>query len=161
MRKLVYSFIIRRAAEADAEDIRKVMQESFKVYMHDAGVSGTMDALLETEEDIRQDIRTKDVFIALIDNNPVGTIRVDCTGKDGAYISRFGVRPDFHNIGIGKSLMNLVDKLMMSRGIYKVSLHTASNYMALVRFYYGRGFYIDSVSKDRGYPRALMVKRYT
>lgn len=155
---MVYSFIIRRAVKKDAADIQKVLHESFRVYMNDTGLKGTMEALEETIDDVVQDIIDKDVFIALIDDIPVGTIRVDCL-NDHAYISRFGVRPDYHNIGIGKSLMNLVDKLIETKKISKVSLHTASNYMALVRFYYGRGFYIDSVSKERGYPRALLVKK--
>jgi len=30
----------------------------------------------------------------------------------------------------------------------------------LIRFYYGRGFYIESTTNDRGYIRALMVKEY-
>ena len=30
----------------------------------------------------------------------------------------------------------------------------------LIRFYYGRGYYIDSTTKDRGYIRALLCKDY-
>jgi hypothetical protein len=56
--------------------------------------------------------------------------------------------------------MNLVDKILKAKGVKKVSLHTASKYKDLVRFYYGRGFYIDSTTKDRGYVRALLVKEY-
>lgn len=137
-----------------------VLQESFRKYMQEAGLAGTMEALEETVESIRAEIETKEVFIALIDNTPVGTIRVQILPDGTAYISRFGVRPEYHNIGIGKALMNLVDKLLKSKGVKKVSLHTASKYRDLVRFYYGRGFYIDSTSKDRGYVRALMVKEY-
>ena len=36
----------------------------------------------------------------------------------------------------------------------------AAKYFDLVRFYYGRKFYVDSISEDRGYKRALMVKEY-
>ena len=63
-------------------------------------------------------------------------------------------------LGIGKSLMNLVDKYLISKNVRQVSLHTASKYGALMRFYYGRGFYVESVSHDRGYPRARLVKDY-
>ncbi|MDP4092830.1 MAG: GNAT family N-acetyltransferase [Bacillota bacterium] len=155
-----YSFIIRRAVESDAFDIQDIMKESFKKYMSDAGLTGTMEALEESIEDITKDILTRDVFIAVIDDTPVGTIRVSMLPDGTAYISRFGVRLDYHNIGIGKSLMNLVDKLLKSKGIKKVNLHTASKYKDLIRFYYGRGFYIDSTTKDRGYIRALLVKEY-
>lgn len=153
-----YSFVIRKALADDAQSIQNILQESFKKYMEDTGLSGTMEALEESSGSIRSAIESKQVFIALIDDVPVGTIRVELGPDKSAYISRFGVRLDYHNIGIGKSLMNLVDKLLKSQGVKKAYLHTASKYKDLVRFYYGRGFYIDSTAKDRGYVRALMVK---
>lgn len=155
-----YSFIIRKATVDDAEAIQIITQEAFQKYMKDTGLQGSMEALDESVEDIINDIRSKVVFVAFMDNTPVGTIRVQILPDNTAYISRFGVSLAYHNIGIGKSLMNLVDKLISANGIKKVSLHTASKYKDLIRFYYGRGFYIDSTSKDKGYIRALLVKEY-
>ena len=155
-----YSFLIRKAVPADASAIQEIMQESFKKYMEDTGVTGTMEALEESAGDIESDIESKEVYIALIDNIAVGSVRIKILPDNAAYISRFGVKLQYHNIGIGKALMNLVDKILIARGITGASLHTASKYRDLVRFYYGRGFYIDSTTKDRGYIRALMVKDY-
>jgi ribosomal protein S18 acetylase RimI-like enzyme len=155
-----YSFIIRKAQLEDVEEIQRIIKEAFKKYMKEAQLTGTMEALEESLEDIKKDIETKEVFIAFIDSIPVGTIRVEILPDNTAYISRFGVRLDYHNIGIGKAMMNLVDKLLVSKGIKRVSLHTASKYKALMRFYYGRGFYVDSTTKDKGYVRALLVKDY-
>ena len=155
-----FSFIIRKAVLDDAPAIQSIVRESFQKYMQDTGLKGTMEALDETLEDIRKDIESKEVYVAFIDDTPVGSIRIELLPNGTAYISRFGVRLQYHNIGIGKSLMNLVDKLMLAKGIKRVSLHTASKYKDLVRFYYGRGFYVDSTSTDRGYVRALLVKEY-
>ncbi|PYG88189.1 putative N-acetyltransferase YhbS [Ruminiclostridium sufflavum DSM 19573] len=155
-----YSFIIRKASIEDAPAISTIMQESFKKYMQDTGLSGTMEALSESIEEIEADILEREVYIAIIDDNPVGSIRIKLLPDNTAYISRFGVRLDYHNIGIGKSLINLVDKMLKSKGVRKVSLHTASKYLDLIRFYYGRGFYIESTTTDRGYIRALLVKEY-
>ncbi|NLV37513.1 MAG: GNAT family N-acetyltransferase [Clostridiaceae bacterium] len=155
-----YSFIIRKATEADAPAIRGIMQESFSKYKNDVGLTGEMEALAETCEDIVNDIRSKEVYIALLDNVAVGSIRVELLPDNTAYLSRFAVSLSHNNIGIGISLISLVDKLLIERGIKCVKLHTASKYHDLVRFYYGRGFYIDSTTKDRGYIRALMVKEY-
>lgn len=155
-----YSFVIRKASVEDAESIQAITKEAFKKYMQDTGLVGTMEALEESLDAIRSDIKNKEVFVAFIDEVPVGTIRVQINPDSTAYISRFGVSLNYHNIGIGKSLMNLVDKLLRSKGVKNVSLHTASKYKDLIRFYYGRGFYIDSTSKDRGYIRALLVKEY-
>lgn len=155
-----YSFIIRKANTEDAPAIQEIMQESFRKYMEDTGLTGTMEALQESLSDIRKDILENEVYIALIDDVATGSIRVRMLPDNTAYISRFGVKLEYHNIGIGKSLINLIDKILTTRGIKKVSLHTASKYKDLVRFYYGRGFYIESTSNDRGYVRALMVKEY-
>lgn len=156
-----YSFLIRKAVEEDAPAIRNIMQKAFGKYMEDTGLTGSMEALRETCDDIACDIKNDEVYIAIIDGVAVGSARVRILPGNTAYLSRFGVVPDYHNIGIGKALMNLVDKLLMEKGVKSVSLHTASKYSDLVRFYYGRGFYIDSTTKDRGYVRALMVKEYS
>ena len=155
-----YSFVIRKATIGDAEAVKGIMQESFKKYMKDTGLVGTMEALDESIEDIKKDILAQEVFVAFIDNTPVGSIRLKILQDNTAYISRFGVSLQFHNIGIGKSLMNLAEKVLKTKGIKTVSLHTASKYKDLVRFYYGRGFYVHSTTDDRGYIRALMVKEY-
>jgi ribosomal protein S18 acetylase RimI-like enzyme len=155
-----YSFIIRKAVTADAPAIKEIMQESFKKYIEDTGLPGSVEALDESYGDIVRDIESKEVYIAVIDEIAVGTVRVRINPDNTAYLSRFGVKLSYHNIGIGKSLMNLVDKLLLARNVKSVSLHTASKYRDLIRFYYGRGFYIDSTSKDRGYIRALLVKEY-
>lgn len=155
-----YSFIIRKAIVEDAPAIKEIMQESFKKYMEDTGLTGSMDALEESYEDIVSDIETKEVYVAIIDDIAVGSVRIRLNPDNTAYLSRFGVKLSYHNIGIGKSLINLVDKLLIARNVKSVSLHTASKYRDLVRFYYGRGFYIDSTTKDRGYVRALMIKEY-
>ncbi len=156
-----YSFVIRKAVAQDAPAIKEIMQESFKKYMADTGLTGSMEALQESDEDIARDIQTKEVYIAVIDGVAVGSVRVQLFPDHTAYLTRFGVKLCYHNIGIGKSLMSIVDKLLTAKGIKSVSLHTAAKYHDLVRFYYGRGFYIDSTSKDRGYVRALMVKEYS
>jgi len=155
-----YSFIIRKAAPEDAEAIQVILQEAFKKYMDDTGLSGSMEALNESIDVIKKHIEEDYVFIALIDGNPAGTIRVQILENGTGYISRFGVRTQYQNIGIGKALMNLVDKLLKSKGVKKACLHTASKYKALMRFYYGNGFYVESTSTERGYIRALMVKEY-
>lgn len=144
----------------DAPAIQSIMREAFKKYKEDTGIAGSLEALEETVESIIDDIKNNEVYIALIDNIAVGSVRVRILPDNTAYISRFGVLPKYRNIGVGKSIMSLVDKLLIEKGIRKATLHTAAKYRDLVRFYYDRGFYIDSTTKDRGYVRALMVKEY-
>ncbi|HHW00225.1 MAG TPA: GNAT family N-acetyltransferase [Clostridiaceae bacterium] len=155
-----YSFIIRKAVPDDAQAIQNITKEAFAKYKSDTNIEVPMEALEESLEDIKKDIETKEVFIALVDGNPVASIRVAISPDKTAYISRFGVRLQYHNMGIGKAIMSLVDELLISKGVKKAYLHTASKYKALVRFYYGRGFYVHSTTEEKGYIRALMVKEY-
>jgi len=64
----------------------------------------------------------------------------------------------YQNLGIGKSMMNALDMDLAEMNIKEILLHTASKATSLVRFYYNRGFYVDDVSRDKGYIRLLMRK---
>ena len=155
-----YGFQIRRAKQSDIPHIKAITEEAFQKYCELAHIPKTIDALRETYDSILNDIQTKIVLVAHIDNIPVGSVRVELIDENTAYLSRFGVRVDYQSNGVGKALMNIVDRIMKERHIKQIQLHTASKVTPLVRFYYGRGFYIDSTAKDRGYIRALLCKDY-
>lgn len=158
MEKMV--FVVRKAEKADIPKIHEITEIVFKIYAENADVKGTLSALKETYEDIEKDIKTKEVFVALLNEEVVGSVRVEVKPDKTAYLSRFGVKLDYQNNGVGKILINAVDNAMIDLGVTNIYLHTASRMLSLVRFYYGRGFYIESTTKDRGYIRALLCKDY-
>lgn len=153
-------FEVRLATYNDIDAIEQITREAFQKYAQMVG-NDNIQALCETKEDIKNDIDNSLVLVAFMDNVPVGSVRVKVNEEDKtAYLSRFGVKINIQNNGVGKSLMNLVDIKMREMGIKKIMLHTGAKVSSLVRFYYGRGFYIDSTTKDRGYIRALLCKDY-
>lgn len=153
-------FHVRSATYDDIEAIQSIVREAFLKYA-EMSEAAEPEALKETAKDIKKDIDTKIVLIAERDNAPVGSVRVEIDEKTKtAYLSRFAVKVSSQNNGIGKSLMNLVDEIMIKHGVKSIRLHTDSKLTPLIRFYYGRGFYIDSVDKSRGYARACLVKEY-
>lgn len=147
------------ATEKEAATVQKVTVEAFKKYAKQAGLP-TIEALKESIETVLHDIKTKLVFIAYIEGEIVGTVRIETFADGSAYLSRFGVLMGHQNAGIGKELMKSVDEAMIEKGIHSLKLHTSSKVASLVRFYYSRGFYIDEISKEKGYPRALFIKEY-
>lgn len=155
---MFYSFIIRRATSQDAPAVFSILQSAFIEYGRITGQS-RLEALFETVDDVQMEIETKTVYIAIIDKAIVGTVRLEIN-EEQAYLSRFAVDRNSRNSGIGKSLMNIVDKFLEDRKIKKVILHTASKHNLLMRFYYGRGFYTEDIETDRGYLRAKLVKEY-
>jgi ribosomal protein S18 acetylase RimI-like enzyme len=153
-------FVVRRAVEDDIPQIKEVAKEAFRIYAESAGIAEIVGPLEETFEGLKKELEKKLVFVALLDGVLIGSVRVEVKSDGTAYLSRFGVKGDYQGRGTGKVLMNTVDKAMKELGVTKLYLHTASRMLSLVRFYYGRGFYIDSTTKDRGYIRALFCKEY-
>lgn len=152
-------FSVRKATLEDTDSIIKITQQAFSKYIEIAGLKDTA-ALHETREQVENDIVDKLVYVAYIDDVVVGSLRVECVNKDTAYLSRFGVSAEYQNLGIGKSMMGVFDMEMKKMGIKRVVLHTAAKAAPLVRFYYGRGFYVHSTTFCKGYIRALLCKDY-
>ena len=155
----LYGFTIRLATENEIDDIIEITKTAFQKYIDNTGLKD-IEALNETREDIKRDLKEKLVFVAFINNVPVGSVRIKIRDDGTAYLSRFGVIQNNQNQGVGKGLMSVVDGVMKKRNVRRLELHTAAKYFDLVRFYYGRKFYVESISEERGYKRALMVKEY-
>jgi len=153
-------FAVRKAVEEDIPAIQEITKEAFKMYAKGAGIKEPIAALSENYKNIKKDIDTKFFIVAVLNGEIVGSVRVEIKPDNTAYLSRFGVGIEYQNKGVGKILMNAVDTKMVELGIKNLYLHTASRLLSLVRFYYGRGFYIDSTNKESGYIRALLCKEY-
>lgn len=156
----LYAFEVKHATEEDIPAIHKITKEAFLKYCESAELDYDIAALQETYDDICADIKNKNVFVVRIDDEPLGAVRVEILPNHEAYLSRFAVASQHRNNGIGKILMNVVDKVMKENDVKILRLHTAAKVATLIRFYYGRGFYISSVENSRGYPRAELIKEY-
>jgi len=152
---------IRKATVEDISDILEITREAFAKYAKEAQVPGNLSALAETHEKVEADLKKKTVLVAVLDNRLVGAIRFEMLQEKTAYISRFAVRLDVHNCGVGKELVKAAVDQAVSQGAQIAALHTASKIAALVRLYYGLGFYIHSTATDRGYLRALFCRELT
>ena len=150
---------IRKAKPEDAASILEITKQAFNKYVKQAGISDTA-ALHEEVSTVVSDIENKIVLVAEYEGKVVGSVRLKLLDSETAYLSRFGVGNEYQKLGIGRELILAVDEEIKSRNMKRVELHTASRAFSLVRFYYEKGFYIDSTTKDMGYVRALMVKEY-
>lgn len=153
-------FVVRRATCEDVPQIKEISKEAFRIYAERAEITEFVSSLNETYEDLEKEIKNKLIIVGLADGVIIGSVRVEVKPDKTAYLSRFAVKENFQNRGIGKILINAVDNAMKEVGVTNLYLHTASRMLSLVRFYYGRGFYIESTTKDRGYIRALLCKEY-
>jgi ribosomal protein S18 acetylase RimI-like enzyme len=152
--------VVRKAVDEDIPQIQELSKQAFTMYAEGAGITAIVGELDETYEYLKGEIDNKLVFVAVVNEMIVGSVRVELNDDKTAYLSRFGVKAEYQSKGIGQILMNEVDHSMLELGICRLYLHTASRMLSLVRFYYGRGFYIESTMKNKGYIRALLCKEY-
>lgn len=153
-------FEVRKARISDVEEIRLLAKKSFEIYTGNAGITELVAPLEETYNDVLKAIETTNVYVAIANEKIIGSVEIEIRPNKTAYLSRFGVSSIHQNNGIGKILMNAVDKSMKQLNITNLYLHTASEVFSLIRFYYGRGFYIETINNDKGYIRALLCKKY-
>lgn len=149
---------IKKAAEREIPIIHEITQDAFTKYANDLGLPNAVSALNETYEDIRRDMIEKAILVAYYKGEPMGSIRYEMATDNIAYITRFGVKTEAQNCGIGRSLIKAVEDEARKAGAHMITLHTASKMRPLIRFYYSLGFYIHSTTTDRGYIRALLCK---
>jgi predicted N-acetyltransferase YhbS len=149
---------VRPAAEQDVPAIHKVIQAAFTKLLSEPGSAKRLKALEETEDDIRKDLTKKRVLVCECDGTVVGSLRYHVVMENIAYLSRFGVLPEFHGRGIGGALVDEVVRACKEQSLRAIALHTSSAVHCTMRFYYRMGFFAAGISVSRGYYRALMVK---
>jgi ribosomal protein S18 acetylase RimI-like enzyme len=149
---------VRPATEKDVPAIHRVIQAAFQKLLLEPGSAKTLQALKETEEDIKKDLREKRVLLCEHGGMIAGSIRYHVVMENIAYISRFGVLPELQGCGIGGALIDAVVEECQERGLRAMALHTSSAVFSSMRFYYKMCFFAAGVSTKRGYYRALLVR---
>ncbi len=147
---------VRRAAPADVPALFEITKEAFRQYAAELGLPDRVTALKETTADIARELASKRVYIATLDGEPVGSVRVEVVGGIG-YITRFGVKLAAQGCGVGRIMLDAVKSDARALGIHLLALHTATRMFTQMRFYYANGFYVHSTRNERGYIRGLLL----
>ncbi len=147
---------IRLATEQDVDNIITIVKQAFIQYCTVIGIK-TIEALCETEQDVRNDMNTKKIYLAYHNNIPVGTIRIEIKDRK-AFISRFSILPEYQSMGIGSNLLSYVDEVLKALQVESVELYSAVQNIQLKNFYIRNGYEIISIDESRGYERGLFKK---
>lgn len=149
--------LLLKATKEDAPEVLEITRRAFDLYAKEIRKRESVKALYETLDDVLFDIENKNVYVARIDGEMVGSVRFELLSDGIAYLSRFSVDPEAQNLGLGGLLLEKVRIECLSSGVRAIALHTASKMRSTVAFYLKNGYYIHSISKDSDYIRALMV----
>lgn len=149
---------IRKAVAADADALYRLIQQAMRVYALQSGITGSLESLQESADDMLRYVENDMVMVAVRDGQLVGTVRLVRQDRATAWLTRFAVQPHMHQTGVGRMLYQAAEIWLRQAGFRDVSLHTALNNQALVAFYQARGFQLISSDHSRGYPRGLLRK---
>lgn len=149
---------IRPATVQDVKSISEIVKKAFEQYCKAIKIQ-TIEALSEQEDDIKKELLTKQIYIACIDDMPVGSIRISLELKR-AFISRFSILPQYQGAGIGGKLLAYVDEQLIHQKVTSVELYSTTENERLKNFYLAHGYQIISTDNTRGYQRGLYHKEY-
>ncbi len=149
---------IRQAVPADAPELLALIRAAMAVYARRSGITTPLESQLETEDDLLAHIAEDFCLVAVHRGRLAGTARLVRSDDGSAYFSRFAVLPHLERSGVGGMVYQAAEDWLKSASIRTVRLHTALTNQALVAFYEARGFYLEKVSAERGYPRGTFRK---
>lgn len=101
--------LIRRAEIGEVEQVRSIIKEAYSSVK--SKLSREPGALSEGLGKIARQIQMGNVYVAVIGNQIVGTMRCVLQGQNGV-ISRVAVRKDFRNRRIGTVLIEYAENLL-------------------------------------------------
>ena len=171
-------YTFRTARTADAPELSRLLKAAMKTYCERSKISSNMlEAMNEDIEAIEDRIRhciclcccDGDAIVATITFNTIDTPqRLSFSDKTldylsgfdkVGYISRFAVREDLRNTGLGIELVNKAVELAVKEGCGAVLLHSSASNRSMVEFYKNRGFDLIDHEDSRGYDRGLFSNR--
>jgi len=151
------SIRLEKAKKEDAGEIHSLTMKCFLSYSEKILKDGKLEALDETIDDVLKDINQKNVIVCKLDGKIVGSVRFIVLDDNIAYLTRFGIDPDIQSLGLGSLLIKKVEQECINLGVKAITLFTASKMTSSVAFYLRHGYYVHSITRDKGYIRAFLV----
>lgn len=101
-----------------------------------------------------------EVFVAEINNQDVGVVAVYANDNQSqcAYLSSIGVQQDYHNRGIGNSLLDAAVRAAMAKGMIKMRLEVSAQNLPSINMYKKYGFSEIDPYRKHSYNDSIFMK---
>lgn len=120
------SLVFRLADEPDADTIAWIIQEAYADQAQLLGINPEIQTAypgLENPEDTRARMAEgKRILLALLNGEPVGTIRYHLHDPQTGYIARLGVLPPYRGRGFARALLFEAENRLRQEGVAKLTL---------------------------------------
>ncbi|WP_257667666.1 GNAT family N-acetyltransferase [Parapedobacter tibetensis] len=154
---MINQLTFRLAHDKDAEGLSQMITENAQAMLLPHYTENQWNVFIKyySPEEIRNKIKKQYTFCAELDNKIVGTIALD---KD--FIVGFYTRLECLNQGVGKSIMQHLEKFALDKGLNKIQLAASPEGLS---FYYKHGWKkIKDITIEHygvGFKEILMVKQ--
>ncbi len=136
------NILIRNAKESDLTGLLDIQKSAFMRYTEFLSPE-QMPPLTETIDGVTEDYRRKNILVAEAEDILAGSIRYSIKGGVCS-IERLSVVPELQGNGIGKALVNEVEK-RAAKGAHKIYLETGLLASNLMMFYTRLGYSGEAV----------------
>ena len=107
---------IRIAKQNEIKDIRRIFQEAFEPYRKYYTKQAFSHAILLSEQEFKDRLNdpNKTILVAIYENIIIGTISLIFKDKH-VYLQNMAVKPSFQGFGIGRFLMEEVERIVKEK----------------------------------------------
>lgn len=145
----------------NAKAIHKVMMKAYEEYAKDPAPSS---ALQETVASIKQELSTgQEALIGSISGQPIAMVRYQIK-DDGLHFFRMAVLPTMQGLGIGKQLINELEKIARESKVSTINCRVRVSILKNLQLYQSKGYAIydqDTITTDEGIEIDLVSMKKT
>jgi GNAT superfamily N-acetyltransferase len=129
---------IKLASPADADIIAEILRKSFSEFESDY-TPEALEYVTPRAEEIQGRFEEGPIWIASLDDEPVGTVSV-VREPDWLYIRSMAVLPAAQGHGVGGALLNAIEEYAVQTGVETLFLYTTHFSADAIRLYERQGF---------------------
>ena len=129
---------IREATPADAEVVAEILKTAFSEF-DERYTPEALEYVTPGADEISGRFAEGPIWLASIDNKPVGTVSV-VREPDWLYIRSMGVLPAAQGHGVGSALLDIIERYAADAGVDTLFLYTTHFSSDAIRLYERHGF---------------------
>ena len=146
---------IRKAIKQDLPRILEIQKRAF-LSEAERYNDFNIPPLHQTIEELEQEFTEKQIWVATIENEIVGSFRIYSKNQIG-YIGKLIVLPEFQNKGIGRTLMTKAENLFTD--ILKIEIYTGEKSVKNIHLYQSLGYQIVGIIPETANVNLVLMEK--